>query len=221
MELECADGRAAADGQRMAADGQCVVTENLRPAADVDRLAAPDAQTAPADDPACAVCPAALDYLYNTVDKLYYEFARDCGLSTCAFWMLYDLYRADHALPLQQLNETWAFSKQTINSALKTLEAKGLVAFAYVEGSRKSKRIALTEEGTRFGRRHMQPAIDAEARAFSQLAPEEGRELLHLIKKYTQVLSAEMELARSAGTARKPDCDTCQSAPCGEEEERV
>ncbi len=168
-----------------------------------------------------AVCPAALDYLYNTVDKLYYEFARGCGLSTCAFWMLYDLYRARRPLPLQQLNESWSFSKQTINSALKTLEAKGLVAFAYLEGSRKSKSIALTDEGVRFAACHMQPAIDAETRAFAQLDPEEGKMLLHLIKRYTQALSAEMDQAQGECAEQDLACEQCGHIQCTEGTERV
>ena len=38
--------------------------------------------------------PLALDLLYNEVDKLYHAYARGCGLSDCAYWMLYDIERA-------------------------------------------------------------------------------------------------------------------------------
>lgn len=71
--------------------------------------------------------PAALDYLYNAADKLYMQFARSCGLSTCAYWMLYDLTRAGGEASLRDICDSWAYSKQTINSALKSLEGRGLI----------------------------------------------------------------------------------------------
>lgn len=71
--------------------------------------------------------PLALDLLYNEVDKLYHAYARGCGLSDCAYWMLYDIERAGGELPLARLTESWSYSKQTINSALKVLQERGLM----------------------------------------------------------------------------------------------
>lgn len=142
-------------------------------------------------------CPVELDYLYSTVDRLYYEVAHDCGLSTSAFWMLYELHRTDSAVSIKKLNVSWSFSKQTINSALKTLEGKGLVAYAYLEGSRKNKSVSLTEAGRVFARRYIQPAIAAEGRAFFGLAEDERAAMLATISKYARALSAEFERARA------------------------
>lgn len=38
--------------------------------------------------------PVELEYLYNAADRLYVDFARSCGISNCAYWMLYELERA-------------------------------------------------------------------------------------------------------------------------------
>ena len=35
------------------------------------------------------------DYLYNVVDRLYSRLARRSGLSSCAYWMMYALVRAE------------------------------------------------------------------------------------------------------------------------------
>ena len=69
--------------------------------------------------------PMELDLLYNEIDKLYHAYARGCGLSDCAYWMLYDLVLAGGELPLTRLTASWSYSKQTINSALKSLQARG------------------------------------------------------------------------------------------------
>lgn len=80
------------------------------------------------------------DYLYNVVDRLYSRLARRSGLSSCAYWMMYALVRAGGTESLRTLAASWAFSKQTINSALKALEARELIALEFEEGSRKNKR---------------------------------------------------------------------------------
>lgn len=137
--------------------------------------------------------PIELDQLYNTADKLYSRFARRCGISACAYWMLYDLVRAEAPLPLTGLCDSWSFSKQTVNSALKALEARGLIELSLCEGSRKNKQARLTVEGEVFARENIVPAMEAEHRAFERLAEDERRELVRLVRSYTRALEAEFE----------------------------
>ena len=83
--------------------------------------------------------PAQLDYLYNAADRLYGQFARSCGLSSCAYWMLYELVRAGGTASLRSIAIAWSYSKQTINSALKSLESREFIELSFEPGSRKSK----------------------------------------------------------------------------------
>ena len=145
-----------------------------------------------------------LDYLYNTADKLYTQFARSCGLSSCAYWMLYDLELAGGTAPLRRLCESWAYSKQTINSALKTLEARQLIALDFCEGSRKNKVAALTEAGRAFSRRHIVPAMQAERRAFRRLSEPDREQLLALVREYTAALEAEFKSMQDARERKCP-----------------
>lgn len=142
--------------------------------------------------------PEELDYLYNEIDKLYHTFAHGCGISDCAYWMLYALEHAGGELPVGTLTTTWSYSKQTVNSALKTLEARGLVTLDYMEGSRKNKVAALTDAGRVFSEARIVPAIDAEHRAFATLAPEERRELVRLVRHYVDALDAEIGAAAAS-----------------------
>lgn len=148
-----------------------------------------------------------LDYLYNEIDKLYHVYAHGCGVSDCAYWMLYDLEVAGGELPLAELTGSWSYSKQTINSALKTLAERGLVELSFVPGSRKSKRARLTEAGQVFSRRHILPAIRAEERAFSFLSPAEQDELIRLVRRYTEALDAQLTAVETADAGPGSDAE--------------
>lgn len=141
--------------------------------------------------------PIELDYLYNEIDKLYHAYARGCGLSDCAYWMLYDLECADGSLPLAQLTTSWSYSKQTINSAIKTLEQQGLVELTFMEGSRRNKTASLTAAGRAFSLDYIVPAIKAEEAAFGELDPAEQRELIRLVRRYVDALDAQITAARA------------------------
>lgn len=136
--------------------------------------------------------PLELDLLYNEIDKLYHAYARGCGLSDCAYWMLYDLVLAGGELPLARLTMSWSYSKQTINSALKSLQTQGYVELSFVEGSRKNKLARLTRAGRELAEERIIPAILAERRAFETLDPEEQRTLIHLVRRYASALDEQI-----------------------------
>ena len=145
--------------------------------------------------------PLELDLLYNEIDKLYHTYARGCGLSDCAYWMLYDLVLAGGELPLARLTTSWSYSKQTINSALKTLQANGLIELSYVEGSRKSKRALLTQAGRAFSEECIAPAIRAERRAFEVLDADEQHTLVRLVRRYADALEEQISRCTPSDTA--------------------
>ena len=133
-----------------------------------------------------------MDVLYRESDKLYYELARNCGLSETAYWILYAIEVSGGSITQREIASNFSYSKQTVNSALKTLEARGLVELDYVEGSRKSKLVSLTPYGRAFSDERIRPAIAAEDRAFLSLAPGERLELLRLVSAYTEAIDREL-----------------------------
>ena len=133
------------------------------------------------------------DRMLNGLDRIYSEFARACGLSDCAYWMLVDTSAAGGSVAVSRLTSEWFYSKQTINSAIKALTARGFATLEFAEGSRKNKVVSLTEEGRRFAKRYAMPAQGAEQRAFDALEPCEQREIMRLIGKFSQVLGEECE----------------------------
>lgn len=149
----------------------------------------------------------ALDALYQRADKVYYEFARGCGLSETAYWILYALEVSGGSATQSDIAEEFSFSRQTVNSALKTLESRGLVALAPAEGSRRAKLVTLTASGRAFSDERIVPAIEAEDRAFSTLSPEERAEFLRLAAAYTAAIDREIREIAGGAVGRR-----CQGA---------
>lgn len=163
-----------------------------------------------------AVSPVDFDRMLNGLDRIYSEFARTCGLSDCAYWMLVDTSAAGGSVAVSRLTSEWFYSKQTINSAIKTLTARGLATLEFAEGSRKNKVVCLTEEGRRFAECYALPAQKAERQAFEALEPWEQREIMRLVGKFSHVLNEECEAFKRQVAAEnevgvKGEGETCNS----------
>lgn len=140
-----------------------------------------------------------LDVLYQKTDKVYYELARGCGLSETAYWILYAVEVSGGSATQARIAEEFSYSRQTVNSALKTLEARGLVELACAEGDRRVKEVRLTPEGRAFADERIVPAIEAEERAFATLSPAERAEFLRLAAAYTGAIDDELTRLRKRG----------------------
>lgn len=138
-----------------------------------------------------------LDVLYQKVDKVYYELARGCGLSEAAYWIMYALEVSGGSATQARIAGEFSYSRQTVNSALRTLEARGLAELSPVEGRRREKLVRLTEAGRAFSDERIVPAVHAEERAFASLPPADRAEFLRLAAAYTAAIDRELrELTR-------------------------
>lgn len=159
-----------------------------------------------------AVTPVDFDRLLNRLDHIYSEFSRACGLSDCAYWMLVDTSTAGGSIAVSRLTSEWFYSKQTINSAIKTLTARGFATLEFAEGSHKNKVVRLTEAGMRFAEQYALPAQEAEQQAFEVLEPWEQREIMRLIEKFSHALGDECDVfkqhiaAENQGEGESCDC---------------
>ena len=104
-----------------------------------------------------------LDMLYKETDRLYVELSRGSGLSACAYWVMYAIEVGGGTVTQRQIID------------------------------RRSKLVTLTEAGRVFARRHLDPAMQAEARAFARLGPEKAARLVSLANEYARAVHAEVE----------------------------
>ncbi len=136
---------------------------------------------------------AAFNQLYKEMDEIYHLYAKRRGISDTALWLLYSLYEDESAAYTQRaLCSDWHYPPQTVNSALKSLEKKGLLVLEPVPGNQKNKRIVLTDKGRETAQKEIFPLILAEQKAFQGLGETERETLLSLTRQYVELLRAEV-----------------------------
>ena len=125
--------------------------------------------------------------------SLYREAAREFGLSEAAMWVLYSA--ASSGAPVSQcdLSGAMGLSKQTVNSAVASLEAKGLIELHPVPGTRNRKDIVLTEAGEELASRTVGRMREAEARAVESLGDDKARLYVELHDEFIATLEWEFE----------------------------
>lgn len=129
---------------------------------------------------------------YKELDDLYCNYAKANGLSDTVFWIIYSVWDSAEPYAQKEICDTWSYSKQTVNSALKNLEKQGLVTLEPVPTNRKNKQIILTEEGKALAKRILIPLLEAERNSFASLTDTERDELLRLLQKHIVAIRAEM-----------------------------
>lgn len=146
---------------------------------------------------------------YNTIfkenDVSYRRMAAQFGLSDSAFWTLYCLRESATPLTQKQLCESIYMSKQTINSALKSLERNGFITLTTGK-DRRSKFLVLTEDGQELATRTVDLVIEQEQLAIASMGQESMKQFLSLFRIYTDALKQHFQTIApesSAGDQQK------------------
>lgn len=130
--------------------------------------------------------------LFKENENIYRDLARNLGLSECSFWILYIL-RADNEAPVQsEICACLHLPKQSINSALKKMEAEGFLTLTQGSDLR-SKKISLTADGICLCENTVDRVIAVERAALNGLPPEEQTLFLSLFRKYNKLLKNHMQ----------------------------
>lgn len=143
-----------------------------------------------------------IDVIYRETDRLYHLVARGCGLSDAAYWTLVKVAASGGSCTQADVADEYAYTRQTVNSAVKFLLGKGYVRLAYKEGSRRNKAIMLTPEGGTFCEENIYPALEAESRAFESLTPQDRAEFVRLVHAYAAAIERELGQLGLSGTER-------------------
>ena len=131
--------------------------------------------------------------LWRENDSFYRKMAKTMGLSECTMWILYSLRVYQKPMTPAQLCDVMLQPKQTIHSALKKMEADGLLETMPAQ-DRRSRRLRLTERGTELARRTADLVIQAEQNALDALPPQDCQQLLTLFRQYTDILHKSLQL---------------------------
>lgn len=126
------------------------------------------------------------NYLVGEIDATYHELSTKFGLSDSMMRILYTICDNGTDCPLQKICRLTGLSKQTINSALRKLEADGAIRLE-MAGS-KNKNVALTEAGKKLAQRTALQVIKAENEIFADWAGEDVEKYLELTERFLTAL---------------------------------
>lgn len=133
-----------------------------------------------------------LNRLFKKQEEIYHQWAKHIGLTDTKFWVLYALCESEGVLFQNAFCENWCYSKQTVNTAVASLEEDGIISLEFAEGSRKQKNIQLTKKGEAFCDAHIRPVIGAEEKSLMKLNEKEREAFLHTLEKLIYCLEEEL-----------------------------
>lgn len=122
------------------------------------------------------------NYLTSEIDAAYHEAALRLGLSDSAMMILYTICNFGSSCLLGDINRLSGMSKQTINSALRRLEADGILFLETFDG--KKKKVCLTDKGIDLAKNTAVRLIEIENDIFSSWPKKERDMYVGLTQRY-------------------------------------
>lgn len=132
-----------------------------------------------------------LNLLLTEIDAVYHEAALKLGLSDSAMLILYTVCSREGVCPLSDITHTSGVSKQTINSALRKLEAEEVVRLETI-GARR-KRVCLTEKGKGLAERTVYRLIEVENEILASWSEEEQKRYIELTQRYLNLFKEKLK----------------------------
>lgn len=131
------------------------------------------------------------NHLMSEIGATYHEISWKLHLSDSAMQILYTICDNGTNCRLQDICYCTGLSKQTINSAIRKLEAENIV---YLESAgAKNKNVFLTEEGKRLADQTARRIIQVENEIFASWSSEDVQKYLDLTEAYLSALRKKAE----------------------------
>lgn len=125
-------------------------------------------------------------YLNSEIDCIYHEIAVKLGLPDSEMTVLSILYDFGGECLLNDILRLSGISKQTVNSALRRLEAGNRILLTPIGGKR--KKVSLTPEGEALVEATVKRVEKMEQEIWASWTKEEGEQYLELTRQYLRAL---------------------------------
>ena len=129
--------------------------------------------------------------LLSEMDAVYHDAALKMGISDSAMMILYTVRNLNDDCLLSDITHMSGVSKQTINSALRKLEAEDIL-YLTAAGTRK-KRVCLTEKGKALADRTVGRLIEIENNIVRSWSDKERKLYMELTQRYLLMLRDGVE----------------------------
>ena len=133
--------------------------------------------------------------LVGETDAVYHELANRLGLSDSAFQILYTLRAEGGACPLRDICAFSGRTKQTVNSALRKLEAEGSVT-TESSGAR-HKTVMLTPKGAELAEKTVAKVIEIENEILGSWPAEDLEKYIRLTEEFLVSVRARAQEVHS------------------------
>ncbi|MBF4695539.1 MarR family winged helix-turn-helix transcriptional regulator [Fusibacter ferrireducens] len=124
-----------------------------------------------------------INYLTSEMEALYHQASLKLGITDSVSIILYTILDTGENCLLSDIYKKSGISKQTVNSAIRGLEADDILYLEKHTG--RTKKIILTEKGKDFMNKTVTKLYKAEVRTFESWSTEEINTYIHLMEKYT------------------------------------
>ena len=122
------------------------------------------------------------NHLLGEIDGVYHEMSLRLGLPDSAMMILYTICDSGGSCSLREICRSSGLSKQTVNSALRKLEAEGIL---YLEAAgARSKNVCLTEVGRQLAGRTAGRVLAIENEIFASWPREDVERYLGAMERF-------------------------------------
>lgn len=122
------------------------------------------------------------NYLFGETDAVYHEMYLKSGLADSAGSILYAILENGGSCLLKSICHYTGRSKQTINSAIRKLEAENIIYLKMAKG--KNKMVHFTEAGQILAKKTVGRILKAEDEIFASWSREDVEKYLQLTERY-------------------------------------
>lgn len=126
------------------------------------------------------------NYLFGETGMAYHEIYLKLGLADSAISILYAILENGDCCLLRDVCQSTGLSKQTVNSALRKLEAENVLYLELVDG--KNKMIHLTKEGKVLAEKTAGRVLTIEDEIFTSWPQEDIQKYLELTENFMRAL---------------------------------
>ncbi len=132
-----------------------------------------------------------INYLNAELDALYHRASLKLGLTDSASVVLYTICDNGGECLLSDIYKQSGVSKQTVNSAVRSLEKKHVIYLEQHSG--RAKKVVLTDTGKEYVQKTTARLFEAEAAAYSSWTEEEINAHIGFMEKYIRSFREQIE----------------------------
>lgn len=122
----------------------------------------------------------------SEIEAAYHQMSLKLGISDSAMIILYTICDTGDCCLLQDICRRSGISKQTINSAIRKLEAEGMIYLELIGA--KNKNVCLTDKGKQLAQRTAIRMMEAENDIFASWKKEDVENYLALTERFLNSL---------------------------------